>query len=130
MVVIEYNLIDNCHMDPVWDLFINSGEMECILGIRVKVQVILPSGQQDPNLITKNHWYCKLHINYSSKVRYIQHKTVINLDHPVTLAMTDGSHPPHSVSTLHHNYFNLISHKEGHTIHRVLYALNLLNMAH
>ncbi len=39
----------NCGMD----LFINSGEMECILGIRVKVQVIPPPGERDPNSITK-----------------------------------------------------------------------------
>jgi hypothetical protein len=40
MFVIEYNPMDNCRMAPLWDIFINSGELECILGIRVKVQVI------------------------------------------------------------------------------------------
>jgi hypothetical protein len=58
----------DCRMAPVWDLFINSGEMECILGIRGKVQVIPPPGERDPNLITKNWWYCKHHVNHSSKV--------------------------------------------------------------
>jgi hypothetical protein len=37
MLVIEYNPMNNRRMAPLWDLFINSGEMECILGIRVKV---------------------------------------------------------------------------------------------
>ncbi len=68
--------------------------MECILGIGVEVQVIPPPGEWDPNLIKKTHRYCKHHVNYSSKVCYIQHKLVINLDHLVTLAMTDGSCPP------------------------------------
>ncbi len=103
MLAIEYSLIDNRCMAPRWDLFINSAEMECILGIRVKVQVFPPLGEQDPNLITMNRWLCKHHINYSSKIWYIQHKKVINLDHPITLVLTDGSHPPHSVSTLCHN---------------------------
>ncbi len=117
--VIEYDPINNRCMAPVWDLFINSGEMECILGLRVKVQVIPPPGKRDPNSITKTCWYCKHHVNYSSKVCYIQHKTVINLDHPVTLAMTDGSRPPRGVSTLRHEYVDLISSKDGHIIHGV-----------
>jgi hypothetical protein len=100
MLVIEYNPIDNRRMSPVWDLFINSGEIERILGIRVKIQVIPPPGERDPNSITKTWRYCKHHVNYSSKVRHIQHKTVINIDHPATLAMTDGSRPPHGISTL------------------------------
>jgi hypothetical protein len=91
MLVIEYDPIDNRCMSPVWDLFINLGEMERILGIRVKIQVIPPPGEQDPNSITKTRRYCKHYINYSSKICYIQHKTVINLDHPMMLAMTDGS---------------------------------------
>ncbi len=78
MLVIEYGPIVNCRISPVWDLFINLGEMERILGIRVKIQGILPPGEQDPNSITKTRQYCKHHINYSSKVCYIQHKTVIN----------------------------------------------------
>jgi hypothetical protein len=40
--VIEYNPINNRRMAPVWDLFISSGEMERILGLRVKVQVNPP----------------------------------------------------------------------------------------
>jgi hypothetical protein len=44
---------------------------------------------------------------------------VFNLDHPVTLAMTDGSRPPRGVSTLRHKYFDLISSKDGHIIHGV-----------
>jgi hypothetical protein len=67
--VIEYDPIDNHRMAPVWDLFINSGYMADILGIRVKVQVIPPPGERDPNSITKQCWYCKHHINCSSKVR-------------------------------------------------------------
>ncbi len=100
MLVIEYDPIDNRPMSPVWDLFINLGEMERILEIRVKIKVIPPPGKQDPNSITKTRRYCKHHLNYIFKVCYIQHKTVINLDHPVMLAMTDGSRPPHGVSTL------------------------------
>jgi hypothetical protein len=50
---IEYDPIDNCQMAPLWDLFINLGKMERILGIRVKVQVIPPPGERDPNSITK-----------------------------------------------------------------------------
>jgi hypothetical protein len=117
--VIEYDPVDNCPMAAVWDLFINSGEMNQILGVRVKVQVILPPGERDPNSITKQHRYCKHHVNYSSKVCYIQHKTVINLDHPVTLALTNGSCPPHGVSTLHHEYFDLKSSDNGNIIHGV-----------
>ncbi len=89
MFVIEYNPIDNQRMAPVWALFIDSGEMERILGIQVKLQVIPPPGERDPNSITKNRRYCKHHVIYSLKVRYVQHKSVINLDHEVTLAMTD-----------------------------------------
>ena len=40
--VIEYDPIDNRRMAPVWDLFINFGDMADILGIRVKVQVSPP----------------------------------------------------------------------------------------
>ncbi len=54
MFVIEYDPIDNRRMAPVWALFIDSGEMERILGIRVKLQVIPPPGERDPNSITKN----------------------------------------------------------------------------
>jgi hypothetical protein len=93
--------------------------MECILGIRVKLQVIPPPGERDPNSITKNQQYCKHHVIYSSKVQYVQHKTVINLDHTVTLAMTDGSAPPRTVSTLRHEYFDLQSKEGGHIIHGV-----------
>jgi len=89
MFVIEYDPIDNWRMAPVWALFINSGEMERILGIRVKLQVIPPPGERDPNSITKNRRYCKHYVIYSLKVRYVQHKSVINFDHEVTLAMTD-----------------------------------------
>jgi hypothetical protein len=85
--VIEYDPINNHWMAPIWELFINSGKMECIFGIRVKVQVIPSPGERDPNSITKTCQYCKHHINYSSKVRHIQHKLVINLDHPVMLAL-------------------------------------------
>ncbi len=122
--VIEYDPINNCRMAPVWDLFIILGDMERILGIRVKVQVIPSPGERDPSSITKQHWYCKHHVNYtSSKVQYIQHKTVINLDHPVTLAMTDGSHPPRSVSTLQQEYFDLKSSNNGTTIHGVFICI-------
>ncbi len=105
--VIEYDPIDNRCMASVWDLFINLGDMERILGIRVKVQVIPSPGECDPSSITKQHWYCKHHVNCSSKVWYIQHKNVINLDHSVTLAMTDGSCPPRGISTLCQEYFDL-----------------------
>ncbi len=97
----------------------NLGEMERIFGIRVKLQVILPPGKKDPNSITKHCRYCKHHVNYSSKVRYLQHKSVINLDHAVTLAMVDGTPPPCSVSTLCHKYFDLEASKGGHIIHGV-----------
>jgi hypothetical protein len=66
--VIEYDPIDNRRMAPVWDLFINLGDMADILGIRVKIQVIPSPGECDPNSITKQIWYCKHHVNYSSKV--------------------------------------------------------------
>jgi hypothetical protein len=115
--VIGYDPIDNRCMAPVWDLFINLGEMDENLGLRVKIQVILPPRERDPNSIMKQHWYCMHHVNYSSKVPYSQHKTVINLDHPVTLAMTNGSRPPRSVSTLRHKYFDLKSSDNGNIIH-------------
>jgi hypothetical protein len=66
--VIEYDPINNRRMAPVWDLFINLGDMADILGIRVKVQVIPSLGEQDPNSITKQRPYCKHHVKYSSKV--------------------------------------------------------------
>jgi hypothetical protein len=94
MLVIKYNPIDNRRMSPVWDLFMNSGEMKRIFEIRVELQVIPPPGKKDPNSITKHCRYCKHHVNYSSKVRCIQHKTIINLDHAVTLAMVGGTSPP------------------------------------
>jgi hypothetical protein len=112
MFVIEYNPIDNHRMAPLWDLCILLGKMKHILGIRVKVQVIPPPGKRNPNLITKTRRYCKHHVNYSSKVWYIQLKSIINLDHPFTLAMTDGSRPPHGVSTLRHEYFDLKSSED------------------
>jgi hypothetical protein len=119
MFVIKYDPIDNLRMSPVWDLFMNSGEMERIFGIRVKLQVIPPPGKKDPNYITKHCQYCKHHVNYSSKVRYIQHKTIINLNHAVTLAMVSGTSPPRSVSMLCHEYFDLEAFKGGHLVHRV-----------
>ena len=76
MFVIEYDPIDNCQMSPVWDLFIKSGEMDRIFGIRAKLQIIPPPREKDPNSITKNCRYCKHHVNYSSKVRYIQHTLI------------------------------------------------------
>jgi hypothetical protein len=117
MFVIKYDSINNCRMSPVWDLFMNSGEMERIFGIRVKLQVLPPLGKKDPNSIAKHCRYCKHHVNYSSKVRYIQHKTIINLNHAVTLAMNDGAAPPRSVSMLCHEYFDLEASKGGHIIH-------------
>ncbi len=78
-------------MAPVWALFIGSGEMERILGIRAKLQVIPPPGERDPNSITKNRRYCKHQVVYSSKVRYVQHKSVINLDNEVTFSLPDSS---------------------------------------
>jgi hypothetical protein len=117
--VIEYDPINNCRMSPVWELFMNLGEMERMFGIRVKLQVIPPPGKKDPNSITKHCHYCKHYVNYSSKVRYLQHKSVINLDHTVTLAMVDRTPPPCSVSTLCHKYFDLEASKGGHIIHGV-----------
>ena len=66
--VIEYDPIDKRHMASVWDLFIYLRDVEHILGIGVKVQVIPPPGERDPNSISKQRWYCKHHVNYSSKV--------------------------------------------------------------
>ncbi len=117
--VIEYNPVDNLCIAPVWDLFIKLGEMDQILGLRVKVQVIPSPGERDPNSVTKQCQYCKHHINYSSKVLYSQHKTIINLDHPVTLAMTNGSRPPRGISTLCHKYFDLKTSSDGNIIHAV-----------
>jgi hypothetical protein len=54
MFIIKYDPIDNQRMAPVWALFIDLGEMEHILVIRVKLQVIPPPGDRDPNSITKN----------------------------------------------------------------------------
>jgi hypothetical protein len=122
--VIEYAPINNRWMALLWDLFINSGKMERILGIRVKVQVIPPPGEWDPNLITKTPQYCKHHVNYSSKVRYIQYKLVINLDYHNKLTMTDGSCPPRGVSTLRHEYFDLKFSKDWHIIHGVFVCMD------
>ncbi len=94
------------------------------LWIRVKVQGIPPPGEQDPNSITKTRWYCKHHNNYSSKVCYIQHKLVVNLDHPIMLAITDNSCPPQGISTLHHKYFDLKSSKDGHIIYGVFVRMD------
>ncbi len=121
--VIEYNPVDKRCMAPVWDLFINLGEMDQILGLRVKVQVIPPPGECNPNSITKQRRYCKHHVNYSSKVCYSQHKTIINLDHPVMLATTNGSHPPHGVSTLHQEYFDLKTSNNGNIIHGIFVCI-------
>jgi hypothetical protein len=123
ILVIEYNPIDNRCMAPVWDLFINLGEIDQILGLRAKVQVIWPPGEHDPNSVVKQCQYCKHHINYSSKVCYSQHKTIINLDHPVTLAMTIGSRPPHGVSTLRYKYFDLKTSNNGNIIHGVFVCI-------
>jgi hypothetical protein len=49
---------------------------------------------------------------------------VINLDHPVTLAMTDGSCPPHSVSILHLKYFGLKSSENGYIINGVFIRMD------
>ncbi len=69
MFVIEYDPIDNQRMAPVWAfLFINFEEMERILGLWAKLQIIPPPGERDPNSITKSWQYCKHHVNYSSKV--------------------------------------------------------------
>jgi hypothetical protein len=106
-------------MSPVWDLFINLGEMDQILGLGVKVQVILPPGERDPISTMKQRRYCKHHVNYRSKVCYSQHKTIIILGHPVTLAMTNGSPPPHGVSALHHKYFYLKTSDNGNITYGV-----------
>jgi hypothetical protein len=116
---IAYDPVDNRRMAPVWDLFINLGEMDQILGLRVKVQVILPPGERDPNSIMKQCRYCKHCVNYSSKVCHSQHKKIINLDHPVALAMADSFHPAHSVSTLRHKYFDLKTSDNGNIIHGI-----------
>ena len=52
--VIEYDPINNCQMTLMWDLFINSGDMAEICGIRVKVQVIPSLGGRNLSSIT-NH---------------------------------------------------------------------------
>ncbi len=44
---------------------------------------------------------------------------MINLDHAATLAMTDGSALPRTVSTLRDEYFNLESKEGGHITHGV-----------
>ena len=44
---------------------------------------------------------------------------MINLDHSVTLAMTDASSPPLSVTTLLHEYFDLETEEGGTIIHGV-----------
>ena len=62
MFVIEYDPIDNWRMAPVWALFIDSGEMVRILGLRAKLQVIPPPGERDPNSITKSRQYYKHHV--------------------------------------------------------------------
>ncbi len=103
----------------------NLGEMERIFGIRVKLQVIPPPGKKDPNSITKHCHNCKHPVNYSSKVRYLQHKSVINLDHAVTFAMVDGTPSPCSVSMLCHEYFDLEASKGGHIIHGVFIQMEL-----
>ena len=64
MCVLEYDPIDNPRMAPVWALFRDSGEMERILGIRVKLQVIPSPVERDPNSITKSRRYCKHHVIY------------------------------------------------------------------
>jgi hypothetical protein len=61
--VIEYNPVDDRRMAPLWDLFINLGEMDQILGLGVKVQVIPPPGERDPNLIMKQRRYCNHQAN-------------------------------------------------------------------
>ncbi len=61
--VIEYNPVGNHCIAPVWDLFINLGDMDQILRLRVKVQVIPPPGERDPNSIMKQRRYCKHHVN-------------------------------------------------------------------
>jgi hypothetical protein len=40
-------------------------------------------------------------------------------DHPITLAMTNGSCPPCGVSILHHKYFDLKTSNNGNIIHGV-----------
>jgi hypothetical protein len=70
-------------MAPVWDLFINLGDMERIFGIRVKVQVIPSPGERNSSSITKQHWYCKHHVNYSSKVWYISTRLLSTLTIPL-----------------------------------------------
>jgi hypothetical protein len=48
---------------------------------------------------------------------------IINLDHPVTLAMADGSCPPRGISTLRHKYFDLKSSEDGNIIHGVFVCI-------
>jgi hypothetical protein len=83
------------------------------------VQVIPPPGERDPNSIMKQCRYCKHQVNYSSKICYSQHKMIINLDHPITLAMTGGSRPPCGISTLCHKYFDLKTSDNGNIIHGI-----------
>jgi hypothetical protein len=48
---------------------------------------------------------------------------IINLDHPVTLAMTNGSRQPCRVSTLRHKYFDLKTSNDGNIIHGVFVCI-------
>ncbi len=52
---------------------------------------------------------------------------MINLDHAVTLAMTDGTAPPRTVSTLHQECFNLESEEGGNIIHGVFVRMESEN---
>jgi hypothetical protein len=85
------------HSSPLLDDLGTTLHHNMVRGNKLYHKVYLPSTD---TRATKQRRYCKHHVNYSSKVRYIQHKTILNLDHPVTLAMTDGSHPPRGVLTL------------------------------
>ncbi len=48
---------------------------------------------------------------------------IINLDHLITLAMTNGSHPPDGISTLRCKYFDLKTSKDGNIIHGVFMCI-------
>jgi hypothetical protein len=48
---------------------------------------------------------------------------IINLDHPVTLVMTDDSCPPCGISTLRHKYFDLKTSNNGNIIHSVFVCI-------